>query len=223
MGGTMVQSFLNVNDYHRQHAPASGTIIEAGFIPGHVYMDVSLDRVKIKDKEPVDAADGCQTDPHLEAHDPTGFQFRQCRGLFVLQTPIGKIAVLPVGMAQVSSVVFVRPGSEELMRLSAEEQKILSYEEQVNLINARIQRDIVGRTVKKVDMITSMVLDGDRDEGTASVADGAPLEEVCFGHRQVLAAPGKPRPAARASALPPALTTATPPHWHARTSPTFPA
>ena len=71
--------------------------------------------------------------------------------------------------------------------------------------------------------LETMVLDGDHDQGTASVAAGVPLEEVCFGHRQVLAAPGKPRPAARASALPPALTTATPPHWHARTSPTFPA
>jgi phosphatidylserine decarboxylase len=119
-----------------------------------------LDRVKIKDKDPVGAGDGCETDPHLEAHDPAGFQFLQCRGLFVLQTAIGKIAVLPVGMAQVSSVVFIRPGSEELMRLSAEEQKILSYEEQVNLINARIQRDIVGRTVKKGDMITSFLFGG---------------------------------------------------------------
>jgi phosphatidylserine decarboxylase len=42
-GGIFVHSFLNVFDYHRQHAPAAGRIIEAKFIPGQVYLDVQLD------------------------------------------------------------------------------------------------------------------------------------------------------------------------------------
>jgi hypothetical protein len=33
----------------------------------------------------------------------------QCRGLLVLESAIGKVAILPMGMAQVWSVVFVTP------------------------------------------------------------------------------------------------------------------
>lgn len=33
------------------------------------------------------------------------YQFAQARGVVVLDTPIGMVAVLPIGMAQVSSVV----------------------------------------------------------------------------------------------------------------------
>ncbi|MEB3333423.1 MAG: phosphatidylserine decarboxylase [Cyanobacteriota bacterium] len=159
-GGVMIQCFLNVNDYHRQHAPASGTILEARFIPGQVYMDVGLQACDPEERHPVGPANEVMSYPHLEALDPTGFQFLQCRGLFVLQTAIGKIAVLPVGMAQVSSVVFVKPGSDELIRLSQEEQRALSYEEQVDLLNARIQSEVVGKSVRKGDMMTSFLFGG---------------------------------------------------------------
>ena len=60
---------------------------------------------------------------YLDAQDATGYQFVQCRGLFVLETAIGKVAILPMGMAQVSSVVFVKPGTQELIRLSEKEKK----------------------------------------------------------------------------------------------------
>ena len=41
----------------------------------------------------------------LEARDGTGYQFVQTRGLVVIDSPIGLVACLPMGMAQVSSVV----------------------------------------------------------------------------------------------------------------------
>lgn len=41
----------------------------------------------------------------LHAEDGTGYQFSQARGLLVLDSPVGLVAVLPVGMCQVSSVV----------------------------------------------------------------------------------------------------------------------
>jgi phosphatidylserine decarboxylase len=88
-GGTMIQSFLNVNNYHRQHAPTSGTMLEARFIRGHVYMDVSLDQVNITGKETECAMNGNQSDHQLEADDPTGFQFLHCRSFVVLQTAVG--------------------------------------------------------------------------------------------------------------------------------------
>lgn len=37
---------------------------------------------------------------HLDAQDSTGFQFGPCRGLVVIESPIGQVTVLPMGMAQ---------------------------------------------------------------------------------------------------------------------------
>ncbi len=161
-GGILVHSFLNVFDYHRQHAPASGKILEAKFIPGQVYLDVELDKLDAEGRANEDPTLANAVFPrrYLDAQDATGYQFVQCRGLFVLQTAIGKIAVLPMGMAQVSSVVFVKPGTQEFIRLSKNEQKGLSYDQQVKLINEKIQSEVVGRTVSKGDMISSFLFGG---------------------------------------------------------------
>ena len=44
--------------------------------------------------------------PDLDAPDSPGYQFLQARGLIIIDNPtIGLVAVLPIGMAQVSSVV----------------------------------------------------------------------------------------------------------------------
>jgi phosphatidylserine decarboxylase precursor len=86
-GGTFTHSFLNVNDYHRFHVPVGGTVKEARKIPGNVVMDVV--------KKP---------DGTLDVVDGTGYQFTQDRGLIVIDSPLGLVAVLPIGMAQVSSV-----------------------------------------------------------------------------------------------------------------------
>ncbi|KAG2000946.1 hypothetical protein GB937_010672 [Aspergillus fischeri] len=71
------------DDYHRQHAPVSGEVIEARNIrdqsQGQFY--------------------------GIEAPDEAGYQWCQTRGVIAIQTQnYGKVAVLPIGMAQVSSV-----------------------------------------------------------------------------------------------------------------------
>jgi len=161
-GGILVHSFLNIFDYHRQHAPAAGTILEARFIPGQVVLEVDLDILEPEQQATEDSslANAVIPSRYLEAHDPTGYQFVQCRGLFVLQTAIGKIAVLPMGMAHVSSVAFVKPGSQELIRLNQAEREGRSYEEQVALINAKLQAEVVGKTVGKGEMISSFLFGG---------------------------------------------------------------
>jgi phosphatidylserine decarboxylase len=99
-GGVFTHSFLNTTDYHRLHVPVGGTVLESRMIQGQVYLDVEA--------IPVDDSDG---EHHIEAirkfdaQDATGYQFAQARGLIVLDSPIGLVAVLPIGMAQVSSVV----------------------------------------------------------------------------------------------------------------------
>ncbi len=86
-GGVFTHSFLDVNDYHRFHVPVGGMVKEVRKIPGKVTMDVI--------KRP---------DGSLHGVDGTGYQFTQDRGLIVIDSPLGLVAVLPIGMAQVSSV-----------------------------------------------------------------------------------------------------------------------
>jgi phosphatidylserine decarboxylase len=115
VNGTFMHAFLGPNDYHRQHAPVGGTVLEARVIPGQVYLEVIA--------EPIgDDPDGAKTlrpVRRFDAPDSPGYQFAQARGLIVLDTPIGLVAVLPIGMCQVSSVVMtaevgvtVRKGEE---------------------------------------------------------------------------------------------------------------
>jgi phosphatidylserine decarboxylase len=157
-GGVFCHSFLNVYDYHRQHAPVSGKVLEAKFIPGQVYLDVELEHLTKEEREDTnpDLARAVVPRRYLDAEDPTGYQFVQCRGLLILDSPIGKVAVLPIGMAQVSSVVFVTPEEEgqKPIQLTAEEKKGLNYDEQVARINEKLQHELVGKTVKKGEMFS---------------------------------------------------------------------
>ena len=98
-GGIFTHSFLNVNDYHRFHVPVGGEVLEARKIPGNVRMDVVR-----------------KTDGTLEVVDGTGFQFTQDRGLIVIDSPVGFVAVLPIGMAQVSSVTLTAEKGSKLFK-----------------------------------------------------------------------------------------------------------
>ena len=86
--GIYMHSFLFVDDYHRYHVPVAGEIKEVRSIHGRVYLDVF--------KRP---------DGTLDAVDGDTYQFKQERGLIVIDSPeVGLVAVLPIGMAYVSSV-----------------------------------------------------------------------------------------------------------------------
>lgn len=94
-GGVVTHSALRTFDYHRWHAPAAGTVLEARIIQGRAWLDVQVQAATV-DGRPV---------RRIEAVEGTGYQFLQTRGLVVLETAAGLVACLPVGMAQVSSVV----------------------------------------------------------------------------------------------------------------------
>jgi phosphatidylserine decarboxylase len=94
-GGLFIHSYLSVADYHRWHSPVQGKVLEARVIQGQVYMDVRAKPEMIDGKQ----------DVIVDIVDSTSFQFVQTRGLIVLDSPIGLVACLPVGMALVSSVV----------------------------------------------------------------------------------------------------------------------
>ena len=156
IGGKFCHSFLNTYDYHRLHTPVAGTVIEARFIPGQVYLEVEL-----KQQGAImpngDLANAVIPKRYLDADDSTGYQFVQCRGLLVVQTEhFGKVAVLPMGMAQVSSVVFTRPGPEHApFTLTKEESVGASYSQQVDLLNQKMAEQVdAGWTLDKGDMFS---------------------------------------------------------------------
>ena len=198
-GGIFVHSFLNVFDYHRQHAPASGKILEAKFIPGQVYLEVELDVLDAEERanENSGLANAVIPRRYLDAQDATGYQFVQCRGLFVLETAIGKVAILPMGMAQVSSVVFVKPGTQELIRLSEKEKKGLSYDEQVKLLNEKVHKEVVGKTVSKGEMITTFLspeyVSSNREDSSFSLTSSG-RGKVSSGQADLLPAPSPDMP-----------------------------
>lgn len=132
----------------------SGKVLEAKFIPGQVYLDVELEELNKTQREDSnsDVARALIARRHLDAQDATGYQFVQCRGLLVLESPIGKVAVLAMGMAQVSSVVFVKNGIP--IELSSAEKQKLNYDEQVAAINKRIESELVGQYLKKGEMFS---------------------------------------------------------------------
>lgn len=93
-GGTLTHTFLDVNDYHRYHFPVSGTVKEVRIIPSD------------------DAVGGItKWDPKrkryiLESKTP-GWQNIETRGCVIIDTEkYGLVALLPIGMSQVSSVNF---------------------------------------------------------------------------------------------------------------------
>ncbi len=100
-GGYFTHSFLNTFDYHREHAPVPGTIVESRNIQGTVYLQVVAEPIP---GDP-DGKHRIVAKRTFDAPDKPGYEFIQTRGLVVIDSPIGLVAVLPMGMAQVSSVV----------------------------------------------------------------------------------------------------------------------
>ena len=88
--GVYGHSFLAPTNYHRFHTPVRGKLLEMRTILGSVTMVV--DR----------GDDGGLSVSKAEI----GYQFTQERGLAILESPIGLVAVVPIGMGIVSSVTF---------------------------------------------------------------------------------------------------------------------
>jgi phosphatidylserine decarboxylase len=89
--GVLTHSFLNVNDYHRFHFAVSGVVKEVSIISQNVSLEVAWNP-KTKRYDPIDSL---------------GWQFSQTRGVVIVDTgEHGLVALIPMGMAQVSSVNF---------------------------------------------------------------------------------------------------------------------
>ncbi|MEI6692050.1 MAG: phosphatidylserine decarboxylase [Chlorobium sp.] len=92
--GTLTHTYLDVNDYHRFHFPVDGTIKEVRIIPGDDAVG-GIINWDAKNKKYV-----------FESTKP-GWQNIETRGCVIVETEkYGLVAILPIGMSQVSSVNF---------------------------------------------------------------------------------------------------------------------
>ncbi len=91
LGGTVLQSFLSGADYHRWHAPVTGQVTDCRKINGLLFSDLEA-----------------------SGYDPTAGTYSQGygasvnnRGLVVIENAkVGKVAVMPIGITEISSVQF---------------------------------------------------------------------------------------------------------------------
>ncbi|KIK54614.1 hypothetical protein GYMLUDRAFT_264516 [Collybiopsis luxurians FD-317 M1] len=127
-GGCFTHSFLNTTDYHRQHAPCDGAVVQAKVIEGIASLQVIVVMDPVTKKPmlqmhrklegfqkispevlktlPDDHPAKSAPQSHLDAPDQPGYQFLQARALVLIDNPVlGLVACMPIGMAQISSVV----------------------------------------------------------------------------------------------------------------------
>jgi phosphatidylserine decarboxylase len=92
--GTLTHTFLDVNDYHRYHFPIEGTIKEARIVKS----DDAVGGIITWDAE---------AKRYLLDSNTPGWQNIETRGCVIIENEnYGLVALLPIGMSQVSSVNF---------------------------------------------------------------------------------------------------------------------
>ncbi|GJM09211.1 MAG: hypothetical protein DHS20C11_14870 [Lysobacteraceae bacterium] len=99
--GHFIHLFLGPYSYHRFHTPVSGVVMDCYPLTGQVYLSV-----QIAGPNPGEPGD------QFQAYDlsTNGYEFQQARGVLTIDTAnsadgdVGVVAVLPIGMCQVSGV-----------------------------------------------------------------------------------------------------------------------
>jgi len=92
--GILTHTFLDVNDYHRYHFPVSGKVLEVRTIPA----DDAVGGVQVWSAE---------KGKYVLIDKKPGWQTIETRACVIVDTgAAGLVAVLPIGMSQVSSVNF---------------------------------------------------------------------------------------------------------------------
>lgn len=91
--GYFTHTYLNVNDFHRYLYPVSGKILDKKIIKQNISILTTWDNKKKM---------------YVVNNALNGWQFSQIRGYVILQTKeYGLVAIIPIGMEQVSSINFL--------------------------------------------------------------------------------------------------------------------
>ncbi|PKV49151.1 phosphatidylserine decarboxylase precursor [Aquimarina sp. MAR_2010_214] len=104
--GTFVHYFLGPYSYHRFHTPVAGFIRECYPVQGLVYLDVHIN----------------QNQFNAPDQSRGGYEFTQARGVVTIDTTnsdygnVGIVAVIPIGMCQVSSVNMIATPNRQCLK-----------------------------------------------------------------------------------------------------------
>lgn len=108
--GTFMHGYNATSDYHRIHAPVGGKVLEARTMSGQHYALIETREVPVESNTSNGLVSGEKKTTLVKRRifmtpNEPGYQFVQTRGWIVFDTEIGKVALVPVGMAVVSSVI----------------------------------------------------------------------------------------------------------------------
>jgi phosphatidylserine decarboxylase len=102
-GGTVYQAFLNALSYHRWHSPVDGVVEKAFVVNGSYYLESPAEGLYSRDPDP--------SAPNASQPFITSVATRAVIFIRADDPSIGLIAMVPVGMAEVSSCeITVTPG-----------------------------------------------------------------------------------------------------------------
>lgn len=91
-GGTIIQTFLSGNDYHRVHAPVTGTVVKKELVPALTFSQRNSEKDEGAGTESLgyEASVNTRALLYIEADDPA----------------IGTVCVIPIGITEISSIRF---------------------------------------------------------------------------------------------------------------------
>ncbi|GKT46760.1 L-tryptophan decarboxylase [Colletotrichum spaethianum] len=110
VGGTVYQAFLSALTYHRWHAPVSGRVVGIEMVPGTYYSENKYEGMAANPDDP---------DPQAPNHSQPYISAVATRSIIYIQArnpKIGLMAIVFVGMAEVSSCEFTVGVDEEVVK-----------------------------------------------------------------------------------------------------------
>ncbi|KAJ0359153.1 hypothetical protein COL154_008563 [Colletotrichum chrysophilum] len=115
-GGTIYQAYLSAFSYHRWHAPVSGRIVELEMIPGtyfsvNRYQGIATRRNDNDDTDGPDPQAPCRSQAYTASVATRAVVYIQARN-----PKIGLIAIVFVGMTEVSSCEVTVTAGEEVLK-----------------------------------------------------------------------------------------------------------
>ncbi|KAL4813292.1 phosphatidylserine decarboxylase-domain-containing protein [Aspergillus spinulosporus] len=150
--GVWLHGYLNVDDYHRVHSPVAGTVLESRTIHRHNYMQL---------KPPSSSDPSGLVNNELAILYELGRYFCQSRGLVVIDTGFGLVAVVPISTAALPSVILTAEVRTEMLK--GEElgyfhfggsDVVMIFENQLNFRNSMEEGEQyqMGRRIGRFDL-----------------------------------------------------------------------
>ncbi|MCJ1325528.1 hypothetical protein MMC10_002191 [Thelotrema lepadinum] len=116
LSGSWIHGSLTTSDYHRVHSPVAGKVLQSAEIRGTHWAIIEPREGEEPGTEQNSTAKTLRKRRIFSYPNELGYHFQQIRGLVVIESAFGKVAVLPVGMGTVGSVVLTVEAGKQLQK-----------------------------------------------------------------------------------------------------------